>query len=295
MRNLQSNLALCPAQCSKSTATIASPAEATQLSSCSTYKGTIVVNKEVSGIIDLSGIEEITGDLRCEDNGVLTDLKSDTLESIGGTFTLTNVTGLANLQLTSLKTVGSIEWVTLSALSALNFGDVGVTKAKSVKISDTFLTTLDGIDLRTVEDLNIDNNNRLEEFNSKLENLGNLLNINANGDGLKVSLPNLIWIANMTISNVSSFEAPSLEVVNGSARFDSNYFTEFIAPNLTSTKSGDLSFVGNGALTNISMPAMTSIGGGLLIANNTGLSKIDGFQKVKSIFGAVKLRGNFTR
>lgn len=254
-----------------------------------------MVNQGVQGIIDISGIEEISGDLTCENNGLITDLTSKTLKSISGSFALNNLTGLSNLQFTSLKEVGSISWKSLNNLDTLNFGDEGVTKAKTVEISDTFLSTLDGVDLTTVEDLNINNNNRLVEFVSKLENLGNLLNIQANGENLQVSFPNLVWIANMTIANVSSFEVPSLEVVNGSARFDSNYFKSFIAPNLTSTKSGDVSFVGNAALTNISVPAMTSIGGGLLIANNTGLSEVDGFPKVKSIFGAVKLRGNFSR
>lgn len=98
----------------------------------------------------------------------------------------------------------------------------------------------------------------------------------------------------MTIANVSDFSAPSLVTVNGSARFDSNYFTSFNAPNLTSTKTGDISFVGNSQLTNITFPVLTAIGGGLLIANNTGLDEITGFPKVKSVGGAVKLRGNFT-
>lgn len=252
------------------------------------------MSEDVQGTIDLSGIKTITGDLVCKNNSLLTDLKSTTLETISGAFNLNKLIGLSNLEFTKLNEVGSINWVALTGLDTLNFGDVGVTKAKTVEISDTFLSTLTGIDLTTVEDLNINNNGRLEEFNSKLTNLGNVFNMQANGQDCKVSLPNLVWIANMTIANVSSFEVPSLEVVNGSARFDSNFFTSFAAPNLTSTKSGDLSFVGNAALTNISLPAMTSIGGGLLIANNTGLRRVTGFPKVKSIFGAVKLRGNFT-
>ena len=207
---------------------------------------------------------------------------------------MTNLTLLSNLGFQALNSVGSIGWRSLPALGQLNFGDVGVTTAKTVEISDTFLSTLDGIDLRTVQTLNINNNNRLTEFTSQLGNLSNILNIQANGRFLKVNLPNLIWIANMTIANVSSFEVPSLQVVNGSARFDSNFFSSFFAPNLTATKSGDVSFVGNANLTNITAPVMTSIGGGLLIANNTALSRIDGFPKVKTIFGAVKLRGNFT-
>lgn len=282
------------AQCSKATATVNNQAEATALSSCTTYKGSILVSEDVQGPIDLSGIEKITGDLICKNNSLITDLKSTTLQSITGAFNLNRLIGLSNLEFTKLNDVGSINWVSLNGLDTLNFGDVGVTKAKTVEISDTFLSTLKGIDLTTVEDLNINNNGRLDEFESKLINLGNLFNVQANGPNLAVSLPNLVWIANMTIANVTTFSVPSLEVVNGSARFDSNYFTSFAAPNLTSTKSGDLSFVGNSALTNISLPSMTSVGGGLLIANNTALRIVSGFPELKSVFGAVKLRGNFS-
>ncbi|KAL1864176.1 hypothetical protein VTK73DRAFT_6111 [Phialemonium thermophilum] len=281
------------AQCSKATATINAPADATGLSSCRTYQGSILINTGAQGNIDLSGIERITGDLICENNGVVSSIAGSTLGTIEGDFKLTNLSVLNNLGFPSLKTVGSILWTSLPSFDTLNFGTPGVTKAKVVTISDTFLTALDGIDLKTVDTLNINNNRRLTDMTIQLENLSNVLNIQANGDDLRVNLPNLVWIANMTIANVSSISFPSLEVVNGSARFDSNYISTFTAPNLTSTTSGDLSFVGNSNLTNITVPALTKVGGGLLIANNTGLEHLDGFPKLKTVLGAVKLRGSF--
>ncbi len=142
--------------------------------------------------------------------------------------------------------------------------------------------------------MDINNNRRLTDINFQTHDLTDRLNIQANGQSLRVSLPNLIWIANVTIANVSDFSAPSLLTVNGSARFDSNFFTSYSAPNLTSTKSGDLSFVGNSELTSLTFAGLTSIGGGLLIANNAKLDKVDGFPKVKSVGGSMKLRGNFT-
>lgn len=283
------------AQCTQATATINAPADATTLaSSCKTFNGNILVSEGATGIIDLTGIQQIKGDLKCLDNGVITSLQSSTLSSISGAFELANLTGLSTLAFTSLSRVGTLSWKSLSALDTLTFGTPGLSTATSVVISDTFLSSLDGIDVTAVETLDINNNRRLTKLASKLSTLSNIFNLQANGLDLAVSMPNLIWIANMTVNNVSSFDVPSLQTVNGSARFDSNYFSSFSAPNLTSTKSGDISFIGNAALTNISVPQLTTIGGGLLIANNTALQKIDGFGKLKTVGGAVKLRGNFT-
>lgn len=279
--------------CSVSTATVDSAAAATSLSSCTTYSGSILISADAPATLELTGITEITGDLILENNGAITSFSSDSITTISGSFTLTNLTALSNLEFSALTTVGEIDWTALTAISELNFGDVGITSATTVTISDTFLSSLDGIDLETAETVNINNNGRLTTWDSKLTNLSDLLNIQANGQDLSISLPNLVWIANMTISNVTTFEVPALQVVNGSATFDSNYFTSFAAPNMTKTASGDLSFIDNADLKNLSLPILAEVGGGLLIANNTELDDID-LPKLTTVLGAVKLMGNFS-
>lgn len=234
------------------------------------------------------------GDFIAEHAGFLTGLSSSTLNSITGAFQLTNLTGLSSLAFTSLNSVGSISWTALTALDTLTFGTPGVSAAKSIVISDTFLSSLDGIDVTSLEDLDINNNHRLTKWDSPLSNLSNTMNFLANGNGFEVSFNKLTWIANMTINNVTSFDIPALQIVNGSASFGSNQFTSFSAPNLTSTKSGNLNFVGNNLLTNVTFPQLTSLGGALLIANNTALGIVNGFPKLKTVGGAVKLRGNFS-
>ena len=234
------------------------------------------------------------GDFIAEHNGRLTGLSSSSLNSVSGEFRLTNLTGLSSLAFTSLSSVGSISWTSLNALDSLTFGEPGIEKAKSVVISDTFLSSLDGIDITTLSDLDINNNHRLSTWDSKLTNLTNTMNFLANGNNFTVSMDHLTWIANMTVNNVTSFSVPALQVVNGSASFGSNQFTSFSAPNLTSTTSGNINFVGNPKLTNVTFPQLTKIGGALLIANNTALEEVDGFPKLKTVSGAIKLRGNFS-
>lgn len=195
--------------------------------------------------------------------------------------------------MSGLTSVGSISWTSVLELQKLGF-TTGLSKAKSVRIADTKIDSLDGIDMTTVALMDINNNHRLVSFDSGLTSLTDTLNINANGAGLQVKFSKLKSVANMTISGVSSFDVPSLSTINGSCAFVENDFKSFSAPNLTQTNSGSiLSFVSNNALTNISLPAVTKLGGGLLIANNTALEKIDSIPKLKQVTGDIKFRGVF--
>ncbi|KAJ4302391.1 cell wall protein Ecm33 [Collariella sp. IMI 366227] len=277
---------------SGSATTVNSQADATNLAGCRTVKGSVVIGEQAGGIIDISGPREITGDLKVLNNGVLETFSSTSLTTIGGAFKLNNVTKLSDLQFASLTSVKSLEFTSVTNLNSMRLGPLN--KADNVIISDTFLNTLEGINLTTVGKLDINNNRRLTKFATQLQSLSDTLVIQANGLKLEVSLPNLEWISEMAIANVTEFLVPSLKVVNGSARFDSNYFETFGAPNLTHTEKGDISFVGNAKLTNMTFPKLTDIGGGLLIANNTALDQITFFPKLKSIGGAIKLNGNFT-
>jgi len=202
------------------------------------------------------------------------------------------VTALNSLSFSKLTAADTVEWVSVTRLDTLSLGPL--SKASSVRLSDTFLNTLDGFALTSATDLKLDNNRRLTKYSSQLTHLSGELVIQANGLKLEVDLPNLVWINNMAIANVTEFSIPLLQVVNGSARFDSNFFETFSAPNLTKTEKGDISFVGNGFLNNMTFPKLTEINGGLLIANNTGLDQVTFFPKLAKITGAVKLRGNFT-
>lgn len=287
--------------CKDNPVTIRSQADADQISTCETVTNDVVFDVGAGPDIDLGGggsgrLSEIQGNLIVKNNGLLQSLQSGTLETIGGAFQLNNVTSLISLVFPKLSEVGSINWVTLNKLPEATFGTPGITKAKSVLIADTFITNLDGINVQSLEDMDINNNHRLHMFSSSIKTLSNALNVQANSlDGLDfvMEMPNLEWIANMTIANVSSLSVPSLKVVNGSMRFDSNFFKSFNAPNLTDIKEGDLSFVSNPQLTNISLPLLENIGGGLTIANNTNLGKVNGLGSLADVGGAIKMRGSF--
>lgn len=283
--------------CSQSTATINSQADATQYASCSTIDGSVLIGPSAAGVISLDGPEQITGDFICHDAGALTSLGSTTLGSVGGAFDLYNLTLLSTFSFNDLTSVKNISWVSLPALSSLTLPAV-ISEATYVLITNTFLSTLDGINLATAAILNINNNNRLKEFSTQVANVSSSINIDSNGKSLDVSFPNLIWAANLTLRNVSSVSIPSLASINGSLGFYENYFTEVNAPNLTSvgstgSRTGSLAFVANPSLSNITIPGLKTVGGAFQIANNSALDAIS-FNTLSTVGGAIDFTGNFS-
>jgi aspartate 1-decarboxylase len=276
--------------CTQSTATINSQADVTSLADCATISGTIVVSAKATGVISIDGPQKIIGDVICENAGGLITLGSSSITTINGAMKLTNLTLLSSLSMSSLKTCDTINWVALPALPQLGFSSV-LTKSNSITISNTFLSTLDGIDIDTASTLQIDNNNQLKTFTTKATTVTSAININANANTLVASFPNLIWAANMTLRNASSVSIPALTAVNGSLGFYGNYMTSIAAPNLTSV--GSLAFVANAKLANISVPILKTIGGANQIANNSALNAID-FPALTNVGGAIDFSGAFS-
>jgi hypothetical protein len=280
--------------CDDPTATILTPADATTVADCRSFEGSVLIGDEAGPTISLDGLTEIGGDLIAENNQVITDLSSDNLRSIGGSFRLHNLINLVNLEFPSLGSANDVDFATLTKLARIGFGSDGITEAETVIIADTTIDSIDGINVQSLQSLNLNNNRRLTRYTSSMRSLSDTFIVNNNGLNFTMELPNLRWIANMTVGNVTSFSAPSLATVNGSLYFDSNRFSSFSLPNLTEVESGDISFVSNSDLTNLTFPLLERVGGGVTIANNTELETIDGFPELTEIGGAIAFRGSFT-
>lgn len=85
--------------------TINSSADASALSSCTTYDGNVIIGSEASGQIALDGVQTITGDLRCLNASQLTSLSAGSLQEIQGTWDLEEVQILSSLQFTYIARV----------------------------------------------------------------------------------------------------------------------------------------------------------------------------------------------
>ena len=295
---------LITAQCSNSaTLTITASADASSLASCTTYSGSVAiptglaVAQDGNGHQQLSvdGVEKITGNLTVTNAILLSSLSFGDLKSIGG-FELGGLTVLSELSFPQLTTVTALNFTALPALQQLSFGGTGISQAVSVLITNTGLSSLQGINnLQEVTSFNVNNNAALQNISLQVTSIKGSLDIEANDgyvSGLTTTFPMLETAQNMTFRNCSSVSLPSLANVTEDLGFYGNTMESFSAPNLTTV--GGLIFVDNTDLTNISLPMLTSVNGSYQIANNTMLKIINGFEKLATIGGALDFNGNFT-
>jgi hypothetical protein len=251
-----------------------------------------VIASQVADVLALNGIQQITGSLSCTGATNLTSLSANDLGTIGDTFKLHSLTTLTTLEFDSLTQVGSIDFDAVPELQQLSFTQ-GVSKADNIRITNTGLTSLNGITLKTIGDMEVSNNRFLADANvNQITNITGLMSFSANAQELKITFQRLQTAKNMTFRNASAVSLPSLKTTDGLLGFYSNYFESFFAANLTST--GGLVFDDNGLLTNISLPSLESVKGTFQIANNTALKKVDGFPNLKSVTGALDFSGNFS-
>lgn len=274
------------------TTTIQNAGDASGLASCTTFSGSIAIATGTTDQILLNNIRTITGDLVATNVSQMTTLRADSLQRIEGTFRLQDVQILSDLTFPRLSTVNTIIWTGLPNLGALNFA-TAIQEASKVDIENTFLSSLDGINLRSVDDFYVANNNYLQEVTLQLSNISTRLTLQANGNRLAASFPNLEWAFNMSLTNVANLSIPSLSATNGSLGIFQSSMESLVAPNLTSV-GGALAIVDNQQLNDLELPQLSSITGAFQVANNTNLEAIN-VPKLSTIGGALDFNGNFTK
>lgn len=192
----------------------------------------------------------------------------------------------------ALKSVKSLELVNLAQLSGLTLGTSGVTKATSIKIQDTFISDLSGLNVATADNITIANNGRLTMFNAKLENVTYTLSVVDNAGGMQINMSRLESAGVLDFRSIKSFDAPLLQTANRLSFQESPDLLSVSANNLTSIKDS-LTLDNNKKLANISFTSLEKISGDMTIRNNTALLKINKFPQLKTIGGAVLLAGSF--
>ena len=278
-------------------------ADASQVASCTTYSGSIAIPTDLSDSVNDNGhnslsvdnVQKIVGNVTINDAVSLESLSFGALRSLSG-LQLGNLTVLSSLSMPDIQSIGQINLTGIPALQQFSFGNDGVSQTSSILITNTGLTSLEGLDqLETVDSFNVNNNPGLQNITLGVTSIKNAINIAANDgfqSGLTTAFPQLQTAMNMTFRNCSSVSLPQLANVTQYLGFYGNTMESFAAPNLTTT--GGLVFIDNTALTNISIPLLTSVNASVQIANNTMLKKIDGIQKLSTVTASLDLNGNFT-
>jgi hypothetical protein len=273
--------------------TINSDGDVSELESCTTLKGSITIGKKVTQLKLPDNLSKITKDFKCNGATTLTSISAPGLQEIEGSFTLTSLTVLSTLSMPVLTSVGDISWTTLPALKALDF-TTQVKQAKSVLITDTILTSLEGINLVETDTFNINNNKYLKIVDVALGNVTEALTIAFNGKGVNASFPQLKWAQNITVRDAGDISFPNLKEVNNSMSFVNNTFKTANFPKLTEIGQS-LAFVSCAQLTNLTANKLESVGGTFQLANNTKLEEVNGFGSLKSVGGAIDMSGAFKK
>lgn len=272
---------------------IESDGDVSKLQNCAKLDGKVTFGTKVTSVAFPSTLTSITGDLVVSGARQLVSLEAPGLRTIGGSFTLKELTILSTLSFPELVSVSDINWVTLPALQSLTFTKQ-ITSANTVLITDTLLTSLNGISLSKARRFNINNNRYLRNIDLPLGNVSDILIIDANGRGLNASFPELTWANNITIRDASDIYFPVLKAVNSSLLLINDTFASATFPELVSVGES-LAFVSCSKLTKIDANQLETIGGTFQIANNTKLAKVDGFKSLTQVGGAVDLSGVFTK
>lgn len=247
--------------------------------------------------IQVDNLQIIDGNLSITGVAALAEITFSSLKDVNGTCLMGSLSGLASVNMPALGSVKQLNLTALPVLQLLNFGTVGITKAQSILITNTGLSSLDGLNnLESVDSMDINNNQALQNITmKKVTSITNSLSIVDNNGlttGLNVDFPLLQTAQNITFRNCSDINLPALANVTDDLGFYGNDFTSFSADNLTTLRS--LILDNNAQLTNASFQSLSSINGSCTITENPILNKIDGFPLLQVIGGALVFSGNFT-
>jgi len=184
----------------------------------------------------------------------------------------------------------TLKWISLSVLVNLDFASF-LSKADGIDIENTKLQSLDGINLKTVGDFTIVNNDLISEITMELTNVTGVLTFEGKSD-LVVKLDQLKSANNLTFQGCASVSLSSLENLNDSLVLLKNSFESFDLPNIT--KIGNSLIINdNTQLANLTLPELTNVAKALQIANNTELNAIS-LPKLAKIGADLDFHGNFS-
>lgn len=276
--------------CSFSDFTATALSQIASVNACPTAVGDITVQGDNFATIDLTGVRQIFGDLSIQ-NSTVESIVAPDLQLVSGDFSISRATHLSTLNLAQLVTVGLLNFNALPSLESLGLTS-GITSAESVVISNTGLTSLDGIDVFKLTTFDVNNNDAIASIDSSLQEVTDLLSISYNSEQVEVVLDELTQAKNIVFESIASVSMQNLTEVSGSLSLEANAVEDFEFPQLTSVGSA-VSIIQNDELTEFKFPQLTSVGGALVIEDNEKLRSFSYFPKLKTIGGSVVISGDF--
>ncbi|EPE29576.1 L [Glarea lozoyensis ATCC 20868] len=276
--------------CTQQSRTITTQAEADALSSCVNVTGTIIVESQSLTQLTLNGIERVDN-LQISSSPLLVDVSAPALYWINHNFTISDVRLLSNLSLPSLSTaaVDTLSWINVPNLvqpvlrkEADQYGNVGANIYGDLIISSSGIQDLDFFNFGTfnqAQNVRIVSNKDLRTINLTTLEEAQSIHIASNGPNMIVDLPALSRANSLSLEGVSVVSVPRLTKVDGNFVLSGNSFERFAAPAFNGV-AGDIHIEDNELLSDLSLPMLTEVGGGLsngsfTVANNPGLKSLN--------------------
>ncbi|KAK0926985.1 putative ubiquinone biosynthesis monooxygenase [Friedmanniomyces endolithicus] len=282
----------CTAQCNNATTTLRDAADITQLASCKTFTGTIVVATDSAAVMDIPGLETVQGDFIAANNSLLTTLSSSTFSVITGTVLFQNLPFLTNLTLPNWISSGTLHFDTVPDPTVHDFQQNGQQVNNLIVRNTTFAflagLALQGAQMDTLEIVDIP---FLQIVNLEMGNMSQSATIAGSSADLVVMLPNLTYAYDISVSNGSQVVLPRLQAVNGGMSIGSIKNPNISAPSLTFV-GGDLS-ISDCGLSELDSNELVNVQGSVNLVNNAQLADLSGLSSL-SVVGGLDLVGSFT-
>lgn len=252
-------------------------------------RGDVEVTDFVDLILRFDHLSKIEGSLIISNSENLMRVDAYSLRVITETFKMEKLQALGLIETPNLATVGKLDWQILPLLSQISLGSL--KDVQSIIVSDTSLVSVSKFAGTNLQHLAIQNNRFMENINFDTEEVSSLLQITGNARNVVVKLGELRLAQNISISNVRDLNMTKLRKVAKSMSVVENSFTEVAFPSLTEI-GGLLRLADNREAKEATFDAVLDIGGGVLIENNNQLHQISFLPKLRSIGGALELKGN---
>ncbi|KAI3406025.2 hypothetical protein KGF56_001244 [Candida oxycetoniae] len=281
-----------PSHCQKKEIHIHSLQDLNAIIECETIIGDIIISEFDYPIITLAKLSKLEGNLTIYKSPELVRVESPQLSSIEGWFKLYELTSLALISFPSLKKVKILCWEILPILSNVQFNHE-IHGIESITISDTSLTGFSGFLANELKVLDINNNRFLDSIECNVETISDYFHLSANAKEIKVNLPNLKKVNELSINNVEILQLDNLERIDNSMKLNDNFFHSIKFLKLKYI-GGTLDLSKNSKLTSIDFPQLNEVQGGLMLIKNPLIEKVNCFPNLNIIGGALEIKGPIT-
>ncbi|CAO3649020.1 unnamed protein product [Cunninghamella blakesleeana] len=264
-----------------------------RLAACRTFSGTLSINSTIQGgNVQMNYIEKVKGDILIYNVNDLRTIELSALRSVTGTLKIDNNPQLSNIILSKLTEVNTTIFNGLPSIQSLQFPSV-LQEIRRIDVTDTSLSTLDGINATSIDEINIAGNKKLNDIRlSHVQSIGKSFYVSKNGDKLSLNLGSLQEIQSGTFESLQDIQLNGLQTVNGGLYFYNNQMRSIDLSNVTQWP-GALSIENNANLETVRVTKLEQLGGAITIKNNNRLVFADVFPELSQVGGSMELTGTF--